>query len=345
LPAASTTRSKPTRTNQANANQSTIAGGSNHLIEQDAYQSTVGGGSANKIQNGANLSTIGGGRFNTIQTNAFWSTIGGGNQNVIQTNSIRSTIGGGSDNKIQMNASHSTIGGGFGNTIQTNAFDSTIGGGANNTNSGSYATVPGGLGNSAASLAFAAGQRAKANHQGAFVWGDSTSADVSSSANNEFTARASGGVRFFSNAGLTAGVSLAAGGTSWSVISDRAVKRDFQPVNEAEVLEKLARVPVQQWRYNWENESATPHIVPVAQEFKAAFYPGRDDKCITTLEFDGVALAAIQGLNRKLEERSQESGARIQKLEAENAQLKDRLATLEAALQKLAGQPKSGGGQ
>jgi len=40
----------------------------------------------------------------------------------------------------------------------------------------------------------------------------------------------------------------------------------------------------------------------MAQDFKAAFYPGRDNKCITTLEFDGVELAAIKGLNQKLEE-------------------------------------------
>jgi len=32
----------------------------------------------------------------------------------------------------------------------------------------------------------------------------------------------------------------------------------------------------------------------MAQDFKAAFYPGRDHKSISTLEFDGVELAAIQ---------------------------------------------------
>ncbi len=41
------------------------------------------------------------------------------------------------------------------------------------------------------------------------------------------------------------------------------------------------------------------------------FFPGRDDKVITTLEFDGVELAAIQGLNQKLEEKD----ARIADLE------------------------------
>jgi len=49
----------------------------------------------------------------------------------------------------------------------------------------------------------------------------------------------------------------------------------------------------------------------MAQDFKAAFYPGRDDKGITTQEADGVALAAIQGLNQKVEEKD----ARIAELE------------------------------
>ena len=42
--------------------------------------------------------------------------------------------------------------------------------------------------------AFAAGYRAKANHWGSFVWGDSTDADFASTGNNQFLIRATGGV-------------------------------------------------------------------------------------------------------------------------------------------------------
>ena len=70
----------------------------------------------------------------------------------------------------------------------------------------------------------------------------------------------------------------------------------------------------------------------MAQDFKAAFYPGTDDKSITTLEFDGVELAAIQGLNQKLEARSQNAEVRMQTLETENAELKQRLEKLEQLL-------------
>jgi hypothetical protein len=44
------------------------------------------------------------------------------------------------------------------------------------------------------SYTLAAGRSAKANHQGAFVWGDSTDDDFASSANDQFLVRANGGV-------------------------------------------------------------------------------------------------------------------------------------------------------
>ena len=53
--------------------------------------------------------------------------------------------------------------------------------------------------NFATNYAFAAGRRAKANHQGAFVWGDSTFADIASTANNQFLIRAAGGVGIGTN--------------------------------------------------------------------------------------------------------------------------------------------------
>lgn len=42
---------------------------------------------------------------------------------------------------------------------------------------------------------------------------------------------------------------------------------------------------------------ATPHLGPMAQDFHAAFNVGMDDKHMATVDEEGVALAAIQGLN------------------------------------------------
>ena len=83
---------------------------------------------------------------------------------------------------------------------------------------------------------------------------------------------------------------------------------------------------MQSWNYKWEPDDATPHLGPMAQDFKGAFYPGRDDKSISTLEFDGVELAAIQGLNQKIEKQKTELNsrdARIGALEKEILELKD----------------------
>ncbi len=198
--------------------------------------------------------------------------------------------------------------------------------------SGTNATSIGASSFASGTYATALGYRSRAIHDGVLVWGDSSYADVVSTNANSVTFRASGGYRFFSDTAASAGVSLAPNATAWSVISDRAVKKDFAAVDSREVLEKLAAVPVQRWHYQWESAEATPHLGPVAQDFKAAFYPGRDDKSITTLEFDGVALAAIQGLNQKLEDKLEQKQTEITELQRQNAELLKRLEAIEARL-------------
>jgi hypothetical protein len=207
---------------QSNAVISTIVGGANNSVGVGSYSSTIGGGQNNLIHSNADHSVIGGGGFNTIGTNAngaaidsgYLNTIGtsadratiaGGNGNVIQDNSTGSTIGGGIGNAVGTNSGVSTIAGGNYNIIQNNAAGPAIGGGLFNTNGGYAATVPGGVNNLASgAYSFAAGYRAKANHDGSFVWADSQSADFGSTTVNQFNVRANGGVRFVTaGAGIT----------------------------------------------------------------------------------------------------------------------------------------------
>jgi hypothetical protein len=317
-----------------NADYGAIGGGESNDIAANSFHATIAGGFSNGIETGSSSSTIGGGLDNTIAANSNSATVAGGRLNDIGTNSDYSAIGGGENNKIAAYSFHATIAGGHFNDIGTNVIASAIGGGASNNISHNvvYATIPGGYRNVATNYAFAGGRQAKANHTGSFVWGDSTIADIASTNANSVTIRAAGGYRLFSNATTNTGVFLDAGGTSWSVISDRAVKKDFLAVDSREVLEKLTAVPVQRWHYQWESADATPHLGPVAQEFKAAFYPGRDDKSITTLEFDGVALAAIQGLNQKLEAELHRRDGENAELQRQNAELLKRLEAIEARL-------------
>jgi hypothetical protein len=95
--------------------------------------------------------------------------------------------------------------------------------------------------------------------------------------------------------------------------SDRNVKGGFESVDPESVLEKVASLPIARWHYT--NDVTTTHIGPVAQDFHAAFSVGSGDKHIATVDADGVALAAIQGLNRKLENLLKEKDARILELE------------------------------
>src|SRR6185295_1034233 len=147
---------------------------------------------------------------------------------------------------------------------------------------------------------------------------------------NSVTMRASGGFRFFSASG-SVGARLQAGDTSWSSICDRDAKKNFSPVNAEAVLEKLATMPLQSWNYKWESDTNTPHLGPMAQDFKAAFYPGRDDKSISTLEFDGVELAAIQGLNQKISEQE----ARLKNKDSEIQELRQAVAALQKVVRQI----------
>jgi hypothetical protein len=126
--------------------------------------------------------------------------------------------------------------------------------------------------------------------------------------------------------------------------SDRNAKQDFAPVSAAQILSKVAQLPIATWRYK--ADTATPHIGPMAQDFYSAFKVGTDEKHIAPIDEGGVALAAIQGLNQKLEVETKEKDAEIaslkakaemvEALERQNASLAERLNELEAAVRQLA---------
>ena len=223
-----------------------------------------------------------------------------------------------------------------------------VGGGLANEAIADYSVVPGGYENSALGVcSFAAGNNSTANFPGTFVWSDNTGTATQDDGENQFVARATGGFWFYTTTGNT-GAHLATGDTSWTAMSDRNLKKDIEPEDCREVLNKLVQVPISHWRYKWDAETNTPHIGPMAQDFKHTFYPGRNDKGITTLEFDGVELAAIQGLNQKLEAETKEKDAEIEALkekaaqvdllQQQNSSLAARLTELEAAVKALAKQ-------
>lgn len=104
--------------------------------------------------------------------------------------------------------------------------------------------------------------------------------------------------------------------------SDRADKADFQLVDGRAILDKLVGLSVQTWIYKADRRAAR-HIGPTSQEFAAAFGVGTDDKSIATVDADGVALAAIQGLYQVLQEKDRQ----IAELSREVAALQAQFST------------------
>jgi hypothetical protein len=98
--------------------------------------------------------------------------------------------------------------------------------------------------------------------------------------------------------------------------SDRNLKQDFAAISPAQMLEKVGQLPITEWSYK--EDPTTRHVGPVAQDFYSVFNIGTDDKHIAPIDEGGVALAAIQGLNQKLEQKETEITelkARLEKLE------------------------------
>lgn len=116
--------------------------------------------------------------------------------------------------------------------------------------------------------------------------------------------------------------------------SDRNAKRELEAVDPTVILDGVARLPVSKWSYK--TDGGTRHIGPMAQDFYAAFAVGSDNRHIATVDEEGVALAAIQGLNRKLDEKA----AEVERLTETVKQLQETVQTLKSVLS--ASQPGAG---
>jgi len=97
----------------------------------------------------------------------------------------------------------------------------------------------------------------------------------------------------------------------WTNGSSRAFKENFAPVDSRALLERVASLAIAEWSYRGE---ADRHVGPIAEDFKAAFGLGGDERYIGTVDADGVALVAIQGLNAKLEAKVAEQAREIAEL-------------------------------
>ena len=128
---------------------------------------------------------------------------------------------------------------------------------------------------------------------------------------------------------MASGAHVTPGG-AWTNASDVNLKENFEEIDQRELLEKLAALPIETWNYRKEDGSVR-HLGPMAQDFFEAFGLGGSDKAITTVDTAGVALASIQALLRLLEERE----SQIAELREENRDFVQRLELIEDKLRGL----------
>lgn len=283
--------------NDASGDWSIVGGGYSNIASGNT--AFVGGGSSDTADGYRTAIAAGEGN----RASGSWSTVSGGYQN--KAIGTGSTVGGGGVNKARGKAAVVAGGGqapGSGSAADSNAAN------------GDYSIIPGGRGNVASGdYSFAAGRNARSVHTGSFVWADSHTGILTSTANNQFSLRAIGGYRLYTNTALSSGVLLASGGGAWASASDRSIKENVRPVDNGELLEKIAQLEISRWNYETQDPSIE-HIGPMAQDFYRLFGVGDNDKTISTIDPDGIALAAIQELEKRTK--------RIDQLESELTELR-----------------------
>ena len=86
--------------------------------------------------------------------------------------------------------------------------------------------------------------------------------------------------------------------------------------------------PVASWEYK--HDPNRRYVGPMAQDFHAAFGVGDDPKGITTVDADGVALVAIQGLHAKVEHQAATIEAQRALIQAQQEAIESLTRRLEA---------------
>ena len=182
---------------------------------------------------------------------------------------------------------------------------------------------------------FAFGFKAVANHSGSFVYADQSTQNVTtpSTAANQFMVKASGGSIFYTDANLTTGVTLPAGGGAWSSLSDKNVKENIQPVDKNFYLEQLDSIEISKWNYITQDDDIK-HIGPMAQDFYKYFNIGTDPTRINSLDFDGINLLLLQAIYEKTVDYENQHN-RLNELEKELKKLREERKELESMVDQL----------
>lgn len=114
--------------------------------------------------------------------------------------------------------------------------------------------------------------------------------------------------------------------------SSAAAKTNVEPVDTQEILGAVESMPINSWEFTERNGGQ--HIGPMAEDFAERFPVSSDSQTISTVDADGVAFAAIQGLAERLADKTEQLNEQVATLKEENASLRSRIASLEEHVYK-----------
>ncbi|MFB6309501.1 MAG: tail fiber domain-containing protein, partial [Haloarculaceae archaeon] len=288
-----------------------------------------------------------------------YCTIGGGGNNEAGSSDTShsahyATVCGGEGNAAYDD--HSAVVGGKNNTAGVdNSTDSGetggfVGAGYGNTASGFEAMIPGGKSNTAdGDRSFAAGRQASADHNGAFVWGDSSSTSVSSSATDEVRFQATGGlvVENTSTVKVTAGL---AGGTANDVHIDSSTgqlydasassaryKTNIEPL--AADTESVLELEPRSFEYKETEQESVGFVAEEADETFPEIVVYDEEGRPDGIQYSRLGVYLLPEVRRnrtdteQLQARVRDQRDRIDELEAELDRKAERVDKLEAELE------------
>ncbi len=117
-----------------------------------------------------------------------------------------------------------------------------------------------------------------------------------------------------------------------SLGSSRTIKHEIEPLDSAAVLASVRSLPLYRWKYRADPAQA-PHVGPMAEVMHATFAVGRDERQLSPADSAGLALAAVRGVDARVDRLREQN----ERLAAENHALAARLAALEALARAAGG--------
>ena len=112
--------------------------------------------------------------------------------------------------------------------------------------------------------------------------------------------------------GTVAGGFLGGNGFAKMIDSDENIKKDIKPVSDEQALAAVEKTPVSEWAYKDGEGDGGAHIGPMAQHVRATMgekaAPG--GKQIDPITMNGINMAAIAALSRKVDKLAKSKGAK-----------------------------------